>query len=534
MQAQWFWSIILTFFSSAVMSYISMATPIGPWIAITIVFLGLLIFYSCTPEKKTEALVSVTVAASLGGIIATACGFSFPTLYFLDPVFFDVLIARPLFFIPMLAGLIFVGSLFGMWIATVCESLLMHDTAYPFPVAQLIYTMINTAHMQLHAAKEFVLGCGATVCACAAYVTAHFRAGIPLSITIWSKQVFTLFTIPALIIDVTIMPMIIAIGFVTGHVIALPLLLGASIAMGILEPVHHLFFPSLSAMECSLAFGSGMVLVGAFSGAVSIIKKWYKHMSTGEKKGGKWLQLHTAHIIQGCVIVGAIILFLHYIYAFPLALYPYLIICAGACTYEVLLIAGKIGLAQMGRFATFVMVPAMLMFSLNAAQLTCIATFVELCTGVAVDILCGRKIGLLTGVSRARIVRYQYLGLIVSACAVSLVFWLLVSHVQLGSPLLYAYRAQARQLLIYVRIFDYRLLAIGALCGAVLQQLRINAGLVLGGLLMPLNISVGLIAGGFLGMSGAVRERWQPLFSGIFAGNSLWMFIQALMKMYSA
>ena len=532
MRIVWLWSIILTCFSSAIMSYIAMATPIGPWIAPTIVFLGLLIFHHYTYEKKTEALVCVTVAASIGGIAATACGFSFPTLYFLDPPFFNGLVARPFIFIPMLAGLIFAGSLFGMWVATVCESVFINDPAYPFPVAQLIGTMINTAQVQVQRAWEFIIGCVATICACAGYVVMHMRTGIPLHVTVWARHVWNIFTVPPLIVDVTTVPLIVSIGFVTGHVIALPLLIGTGIVVGILEPLHHFFFPLLSSMECSLAFGSGMVLMGACSGSMSLIKKWYIRIRREKKGREKKFSLSRMHGISGAVIIGIVIALLHLLYAFPLAVYPYLIIASAACTYEVLVIAGKIGLAQLGRFATFVMVPAMLIFSPTLMHITCIATFVELCTGVAVDILCGRKIGMMMGVPRARIVRYQYLGLIVSACAVSVVFWMLVTHLHLGSSALYAYKAQARQLLIHVRIFDYRLLAIGALCGMVLQRLRINGGLVLGGLLMPMTISAGLIVGGFLGMSSHIRERWQPLFSGIFAGNSLWMFIQVLLNIY--
>jgi hypothetical protein len=64
--------------------------------------------------------------------------------------------------------------------------------------------------------------------------------------------------------------------------------------------------------------------------------------------------------------------------------------------------------------------------------------------------------------------------------------------------------------------------------GYVLHYLRINPGLVLGGLLMPINISIGLLIGGLISFLSHHKERWFPLWSGIFAGSSIWMLLTAL------
>jgi hypothetical protein len=98
----------------------------------------------------------------------------------------------------------------------------------------------------------------------------------------------------------------------------------------------------------------------------------------------------------------------------------------------------------------------------------------------------------------------------------------------LGSPELFAYRAQSRQLLIQAKHFDYTVLGIGALFGMLLQQIRINPMLVLGGLLMPLDITFGLVAGGLLAMMSSDKEEWYPFWSGIFASNSLCMLLRAI------
>jgi len=85
--------IVLTIFfgsfATAVMSYISMATPIGPWIAPTIVLCTLLVMKLVHYRNESESVGLVVVGSSVGGIVATACGFSYPTFYFLDPELFN-------------------------------------------------------------------------------------------------------------------------------------------------------------------------------------------------------------------------------------------------------------------------------------------------------------------------------------------------------------------------------------------------------------------------------------------------------------
>ena len=86
-------SIALSLFSTVVMSYISMATPIGPWIAPTLVLLATILFKVFLRNSTySQNIALATAAGSVGGILATAFGFSFPTLYFLDPTLFNSLV----------------------------------------------------------------------------------------------------------------------------------------------------------------------------------------------------------------------------------------------------------------------------------------------------------------------------------------------------------------------------------------------------------------------------------------------------------
>jgi len=153
---------------------------------------------------------------------------------------------------------------------------------------------------------------------------------------------------------------------------------------------------------------------------------------------------------------------------------------------------------------------------------------VEVCGGVAADTLFGRKIAHMQAIKPSLIKKYQYIGLVISSIAVGVVFWLLIDHFTLGSPELFAQKAQNRQLLIDSHHFNYYVLALGLAFGFLLKKAKVNPSLVLGGLLMPLNISLGLIIGGFGALLTKNKEELVPFWSGIFASNSVWMLLKTL------
>ena len=525
-------SILLSVFSTIVMSYIALATPIGPWITPTLVFIVLLFSRFCSRVSPTSMAYAVS-AGSVGGIMATACAFSFPTIYFLDPYIFGVWMESPLFFSSMLGIFSFLAGAFGFFVADVSEKALIVEQDLSFPVGQLVYKMIM-AQQQIHKAYELVAGFCASVFFSilqGGIVCAH--SIIPKTITFLPSAQFLVFSIPRMVINLDIAPMIWAIGFVTGHVIALPLAIGALANIFFAQPVQRIFFSHVSGMEFTLAFCSGIVL---FITLMSIIGMPQKIMN-GIKKGLKKVEnrtsmvqpfLHARTLVFSTVVIGGLVLFLSY-FEFPWYVQLYLIICSAITTYQIAAIAGRIGLALLGRFATFVMVPAMLIFNLNYVQLIFIATFVEMSGGVAADILFGRKLAQLADISYAKIRQYQLLGLLISSASIGIIFWLLINHFGLGSSELFAYRAQSRQLLIQAKQFDYIVLIVGGLFGMVLQFLKLNPMLVLGGLLMPLDMTFGLVVGGLLAYLAPNKEEYYPFWSGVFAGNSMCMLLRAIM-----
>lgn len=520
-------SIIFTIFACGVLSYISMATPIGPWIETTIVLLGMLVFrlFLRTVAEREKALSFSTVAAGIGGIVATALGFSFPTLYFLSPTLFNEWLQTPWYFCGVVGGLIVAAGSFGFLIATMLEQTMFKDPAMVFSVGQMVHKMIAAQH-EIAKAFNLVVGIGTSI---VYSICQSMLKIIPAHFTVLPKIKLSFITIPTIAITMETLPLYVAIGFVTGHVLAMPLAVGIVSKVFLVETLHKYLFSYLSSSDFILAFGSGMVLQGALLSLKDIPKIIASTTKQLKQRSDSSLVKLFDHIswVEVICVASVCLVFLWY-FNFSLLSQLYLLLFTAVCIYQILLIAGKIGIAPLGRYATFVTIPGLLLFKYNAVQITLVATFVEIACGVAADSLFGRKMATLGHIHHKKIVVYQWLGLIVSAASCGIIFWLLIQHFGLGSSDLIVIRAQSRALLVQAFHFDYVVILLGILFGFLLTLIKVNPVLVIGGLLMPVDTSLQLLVGGMMTYLVADKEKYYPFWSGVFATSSLWMILKTL------
>jgi hypothetical protein len=336
---------------------------------------------------------------------------------------------------------------------------------------------------------------------------------------------------PAIIFD--IWPMLWAIGYIMGHRMIIPLLIGAVLKVCMVDPLHYIVFTHLTSTELSLAFASGLVLYGALMSFIDLPNACIWLYKTGRSLSLKTLHtkisITTSYVVQALLLSIATISYFLWT-GFSVPAITFIVVGTLLCSYQIAVIAGKIGLAPLGRFATFIMVPAMLLFSLTYEQIVITATFVEICAGVVADVLFSQTMARMGNVQPLKIMWFQYVGVLATACSVGIIMLLITTHIPLGSAQLCAYKAQSRHLLIAVQAFDWRVLLIGFGLGALLNTLRINTMLVLGGLLMPLNIITGLSIGGIISAYAARKAEWEPFWSGVFTGNSIWMLISLFLS----
>jgi hypothetical protein len=527
---------LLSLWATAIMAYVSMATSIGPWIAPTLLLLIYALYGIAQKTPLPSTLIQIVAGSSPGGIAATAFGFSFPALFFLDQNLYQQMVSTPLFFISLSGGIVLLGGWLGLLLAQQSESYLHKDKEYPFPVGKMIFSMARKGHDRFHHAQLWI---GTIFFALWTWIQSkmHLLASVlPLSYI----RFFSLFPTG----NLTVMPMLLSVGFVAGKMLAIPLLTGTVLKVLLLQPFHATYYSGVHIMEFFLAFCTGMVLCGVLHSLTTLpsaIKRiierfcfaWsFKKSSAVDTLPAKHTEStfsYTFSFIAQAVLFIVCFMASSFYLGLSFIVQLYVIVTTYFCVHQMIVLGGTMGIVPLGRFATFVMVPALFLFSLDYVQLIAIATFVEVAGGVAVDALFAQKAAQLASMEKRSIQLIQYIGICLAALFCGIIFLLLSSKFQIGSAALGAYKAQARALLVHAhKLDDYLLVGCGLACGWILSLLKINPSMVLGGILMPLDYSLGLIVGGMCTYLVPQKEQWLPFASAIFAANSLWMIIKAV------
>ncbi len=533
-------AVLFSLFATVIMSYISMATGIGPWVETTLALAGMLIFsamgYWYSKESKEKSIGLVTAAGGIAGILATACGFSFTTYYFLDPQGFAELLAVPWRFAGVLGLLSLSAGSFGLMSAHYFEHSLIDTQQLAFPIGELVYKMIQAAD---NLQKSIQLGVGFV----GTQVYLGIRSLMPLlqhPLVLSNKIHLGFITLPRVTLLTDQFPMFWAIGFVTGHVIAIPLLVGMIAKIFVVGPLYY-FYPLISKISCgcyvvrdlslndfTIAFSTGLVVYGATKGFLrlpGIISRTIKKLYDGDKgeSNGPPFPWYAAGLVA--LINIAVLSYIEFSWLSQI----YLLVFTLVCTYQIMLLAGKFGIAPLGRFATFVMVPGMLLFGYTPLQITFVAAYVGIAGGVASDALFGRKMARLLSLDRKAITLYQWLGLAVGVLSIGVISYLFISHFGLGTQegALAVTRSVSRAMLISVKTFDVGALLLGMFFAYLISYVGINTSLLLFGILMPVSYTLLLVLGGLSTYLVEDREEYYPFWSGVFAANSLWMLVQA-------
>jgi hypothetical protein len=520
-------ALFLSCIATTSMVYVSMALPIGPWIAPTLVLIALCICCSAQKKVNVQEVALAVSSGSLGGIIATAVGFYMPTLFFGDKHLFGAWLAQPYYFAALITAVTGVAGWLGLWCARVAEPYLIDEQQLAFPISHLVHGMIM-AHAQVRRLYGLAVGFVSTFLIC---MMQDGLCGkmllIPKTIMVSVSPRIGPFILPALRFD--LWPMVWAIGFMAGERMVLPLMSGVVANMVLINPMHAYLFHTMSATDFILAFCTGMVLVSTVCGMMSVLRRVMNYRVPTKNDLYRMLStvcMHKRSFTEGILLL-CVLLTLGSFIGFSLLASLFIFVLTLFCSYQMMLIAGKIGVAPLGRFATMVMVPVMLVSTRDVWQLTLLSVFVATCGGVAVDALSGRVLARLCSVEQKSMERYQYGGVLMGALIVGCMFVLVVRHIPLGSVELFAHKAQTRALLLTFTQFDWSVVLVGACFGLAIQWCNGNTLFVLSGILMPLHLVLGLIFGGLLSLGVRHKEQYEPFVSGVFASNALWMVIRA-------
>lgn len=543
--------VLFSLFSTLVLSYVSMATMVGPWIAPTLVLLGHILFslgrnkYS---EQESQASIAwMQAIGSGGGIVATGVGFALPMLFFLDPIAFSQLLASPWYFCTLISLLCLIAGGLGLWLGRFWAETFLEEQKLPFPVSNLTYQVI-TSQAHPKQARQLMQSISATLVVCA------LRDGIGKIGGLIAKTYYPLSSLFGRELAISIWPSLWSIGFTVGLPITIPLCIGLISKYLVLYPLanHANYLPfglfqPLATETFAIAFCSGLVLIELILGLPKYIRiacVWLKQTYYGTKpQTQQWTDQVTnfmgkiqssnlsraAFIELGVISLGVIALLTYFEFT---VLSQALLICfVIIATYSICQIGGKIGMIPFGRYSTFIVVPLLLLFNLTAIQATITCVFFNICAAATSDLLFDYKTALLGNLDRKRMYRYQWIGLIATALCLGIFLWLLFTHLQLGTEALFAQRGKAKALLLQSLHFDKYIVGLGLIFGWMLKKLKINPTMVFGGLIMPNSVSIGLTIGSLGTLLTKNPECFQPLCAGALAAESLWILVSILAGM---
>ena len=275
--------IVFSVFSTIILSYISIATMVGPWIAPTIVLVGHGIFALFRHKgNRTADLMAIQAIASGGGIIATGVGFALPMLHFMDPAAFAAWLASPTYFCVLISLLCLIAGGLGLWFGSLLVKPLVDQQQLPFPVSSLTYQVASSENHPQQT-SQLAAGVGLTGLVCI------LRDGISGWVTPLIQKAYHV--LPSLLSKeaaISIWPTLWAIGFSVGLPITIPLLIGLASKYLVIFPLaqHARYLPfslfqPLAPETLSIAFCSGLVASELILQVPSFIVALKKQSKTG-------------------------------------------------------------------------------------------------------------------------------------------------------------------------------------------------------------------------------------------------------------
>lgn len=549
---------IFTILSTLILSYISVATILGPWIAPTIILLSIGIsgILSKIRQKSFSLrdIITIQSIAAGGGIIATAIGFSLPIIFFLENETFIHWMSHPFYFCSMIGIISLSGGALGLCSARILSKTLIKKNSLPFPVSQLTFKIASTKNNKFET-KALLYGIASTL------GILILRDGIGKWKGLIPKYIHLLPAMPQNEFTLSIRPMLWAIGYSSGLETLIPLLVGLISKYLIIYPLnyHSLYLPislfkPFSTIQFAFAFCCGILLYEIFyvipkhnviitkirtliifaPNKISILFKNVINHKIKTKPNIPIISKLIMYIEPIITIVLAFILLSYF--HFSILAQISLIIFSVIGTYQICLISGKIGLVQFGRFSTLVALPMFILFNLNFIQVTIVCIFFNICAAVASDLLFDYRTGSLCNITQVKIHSYQWLGLIICSLSAGLAFWLLFTYLKIGSPELFAQRAQAKATIIQTFKFDKYILALGFIFAFILKKLKISPAMTFGGILMPNDMTFALIIGGAIShfTKHENNNSLKDFFcAGVFSSESIWVFIKIIFKMFA-
>jgi len=508
-----FLSIILSFTSTCLMSYLAMAITIAPWVAPVFVMVLMILLLQVVNKEWFKHHVVVGIAAgSLGGMVGMCLGLTWPSLYFLHKETFLLWMQSPWKFAGTISLLVFAAGSFAFLIANFLRYHLIVECDLKFPMSRLVHDIVyvdNQRRGVMMMLNGLVVSSSWNIFTWIARVPFHA----------YTSQLHTI-------------PIFLSIGFVAGQLITIPLFIGLCSRIVALTFLKNDFFQMVKEQEFILTFSSGMLL-----GLVSIVVLSYLLKVFKNKTGiaGGDLALLVSRVLKHRLYLGclffSVLLCCAVLYSWNVSWIQqlYVLISLFFLCSVVAFIVGEVGVVEVQSFVNFIILPFTYFFFVSSMSALVIIVFCTVCVGVVVDLFFSYKLAHLAKIPYMRILKYQLLGFFVAATCVGFILWWYIYVFKLGSTHLLAEQALSQEILITFANYNYKILAMGFAYVAVLSFFCKEILVIIGGIMMPVSMSFWLILAGGFSYFIKKREQFYPFWFGVYASHSLWMIIRVLM-----
>ncbi|HSW76257.1 MAG TPA: hypothetical protein VLG50_04405 [Candidatus Saccharimonadales bacterium] len=490
------------------MSYLAMSTQLGPWVAPVFVIVCMVLAMPLVPRSWFKEHVIVTIAAgSIGGMVGTALGLTWPSFYFLHEHAFAQSIKSPMIFAGTISLFVLTAGMLAFLIVYLFKDHLIVRKALPFPMSRLVHDIV---YIDKEKSSQSMM-------------TQGIIASTAWNIFLYAQRVW----LHPYAMQLHMIPMLISIGFVAGEQSAIPLLIGMASRKLALYGLRNNFFLQYSDTEFIIRFCSG-ILIALFLARVGLLISERKQIRATSDFFVMLKRLYTNYYLRIFFIVAILgsLLFLHaWNISWVLLLYVFIFLLF--LCYNAAYMVGVVGVIELGLFVWLIVLPLADIYTVASTSVVAVAVFCMICIGMVVDLMFSNKLAYLSNIAYSKIIKYQLLGFIVAVISSGLIMWWYTYSFKLGSLPLTAQSAQSFDLMIFTGQYKHRVVLSGMLFGFIIRKIVAEPFTVIGSMLMSTATTFWLVLAGAFSYFVKKDEKFYPFWFGVYASHALWIMILA-------
>lgn len=504
-----FLTIFFSALSTSMMNYLVMQLPLGPWVGPLFVVVCMVCLIPIVSRKWFQDHAIVTICAgSIGGMVGLGLGMTVPSFYFLYPGEFLIWLQHPIQFAGVISLLVLCAGAMAFLIAYVIKDHLIVDELLPFPMSKVVYDIVSVDR----------------------YSDMHrlMWTGIGIS-SVWNLMLIGCKTLMRVsMMSYHMIPMLLALGFVAGDLITVPIIIGLINRMFAIR-VLRIYFDHIHDKEFLILFCLGMLFVYMVHSAVTMLIQYFKNNDASLPTRLKLHMKNPYIVVLFMTVLGMSSAALHLLgvgWYEQLLVFPLLCIIG----FNIAKLVGEVGVVSIDGFVwCFLLI---LMYACTAVlplNLLLVALFVSVCLGMVIDLTFSYKLAHLAGVAYRRILTYQLVGFSVAVVLSGIIMWYYAQSFDHESLKFLAFQAQDLDALINFGSFNYQLFLCGMAAGLLILLAGQRLLVVIGATLFAPTEGVCLIVAGLLTYFVADRKKYFPLCFGMYASHALWMMLWAIM-----